>query len=160
MLLIELLERVADGFDAAVMFVARRRATSAGQPPAAARRRARLMISSRSTSFNWLKLQPRRTRSLFCAANRSTELRRKPTRLRPSNTNRRLTEPCCSPARNRFGRDVELLAQLFDRQNLFAGRVGLARQAASDRSSTNSRKSWLACSPLSLVLANEVGRNR
>ena len=69
----------------------RRLVTSAGQPPACASRRARSMIPCRSSSVSWLNCAPRRTRSWFRATNRSTELFKNPTRLRPSNTNRRLT---------------------------------------------------------------------
>ena len=106
------------------IFLASRRVTSAGQPPAAASRRARATISSRSASDSWLKCEPRRTRSVFSPTNRSTELRKKADPLAAVEHEPPADQPLLPPARNRLGRDVELLGQLLDRQHLLAGRFG------------------------------------
>ena len=50
---------------------------------------------------------------------------RKPTRLRPSNTNRRLTSPCCRQREIVFVETLNSLAQFIDRQHLLAGSLGL-----------------------------------
>ena len=82
MLLVELLQGVANGFHAAIHLLGNaprnfRRATAGrGQAP-----RTADMISSRSSSDIWLKFDPRFTRSVFSPTKRSTELRKKPNAL-------------------------------------------------------------------------------
>ena len=82
------------------------------------------MIMPRSSSLNWLNWEPRRTRSWFCSTNRSTELCKKPTRLRPSITNRRLTSPWLRQREMVFVETLNSLASSFNGQYLFAGGIG------------------------------------
>ena len=93
---------------------------------------------------------PRRTRSEFRSTKRSTELSRKPTRLRPSITNRRLTSPS---RRQREIVFVETLNRLASSSTVStrSPAASAGTLAASERSSTNSRRSCLASRPVSFT---------
>ena len=115
------------------------------------------MIIARSSSLIWLNCDPGCTRSSLRSTKRSTELCRNPTRFRPSNTNRRLTRPC---RRQREMVLVETLNCLASSSTVItrSPAASAGTLAASDTSSTNSRRSWLASSPLSFKSGYDSGR--
>ena len=94
MFLVELLERVTDGFRAAARLAGQSPGDFGGRAAALASRCARRMIIGPLRLAQLAELGRRGAPAPSSArTKRSTELSRKPTRLRPSITKRRLTKP-------------------------------------------------------------------
>ncbi len=125
MILVELLERVANRLDAAAHAFGQaasdfgRAAAGRGQPPGALDD-----LISLAHRVSWLNCAPRRTRSSFASDEPIDRALQEPDSLAAVEHEPPADQPLLAPARNRLGRNLEQLAQFLDRQHLLAGRLG------------------------------------
>ena len=147
MLLVELLERVANRLDAAARLLGQppgdlgRAAAGLRQAPRALDDLAALVVGQlaelRAAAHALLVLRHEALDRALQEADPLAAVEHEP----PAD------QPLLAPAGNRLGRDVELLGSALRRSARARRPPSAGTSAASDRSSTNSRRSWPASLP-------------